>query len=151
MLGHATDLCNLFAQLGLQGVTVFVTSGMDGVGAGDASGFPPNFLQPVHGPLITTTQAQVQVTHQIPMFSQVPGSLASAVLQACTPTPRLPRVSPKAASRTTFRARTTRTMRCPTSSTNLATIMRASTNALAAVTRPFLTLYFVQPLESWLP
>ncbi len=117
---YAITLCNLFAQLGLRGVSVLFPSGDDGVGPGnckDRSGnvrfiieFPSSCTCGVLSPLAGTTQAQVQVAHQIAMVSQVPGSLASVAQQA-TPT-RSRRTLPEAASRSTFRALPTRTAPC---------------------------------------
>ncbi len=120
-LEYATALCDLFAQLGVRGVSVLFASGDDGVGpenCEDSSGnvrfvpeFPASCTCLVLLPLATTTQAQVQVAHQIAMVSQVPTSLASAAL--LTTTPRSRRSSLEAASRSTFHALTTRTVQYP--------------------------------------
>jgi hypothetical protein len=66
------------------------------------------------------------------MVSQVPISPASAALQ--TTNPRSRRASPEAASRTTFGALHTRTVRWPDTLTTSTPSMKTSTSALAAVT-----------------
>jgi len=138
---YATALCKLFGQLGARGVSVLFSSGDKGVGpenCKDDSGnvrfipeFPPTCTCGVLSPLASTTQAQVQVAHQIALISQVPTSLASVAQQAIQ---RKRRTFPEAASRSTFHARATRTARCPNSSSTKVASMLASTSPLAAPT-----------------
>ena len=76
---YATAVCELFAKLGVRGVSILFASGDDGVGAGDCKGkdgkvqfiplFPASCTYDVSPILSSSTQAQVQVTHQTPMVS----------------------------------------------------------------------------------
>jgi tripeptidyl-peptidase-1 len=135
----AEAMCDMFAHLGLRGVSILVSSGFDGVGAGtcidddEILRFIPEFPSSCTcGILPSTTQARVQVAHQTAMVSQVPLSPPSAVLQVSTPRSR--RSYPEAASRPTLSALSTSAMRCKDSSITSANSIMASTSALAAVT-----------------
>jgi hypothetical protein len=71
-------VCDLFAQLGVRGITVLVGSGVHGVGAGNCVRFIPDF--PIRSVIPSTTQARVRVAHQTVMVSQVSASLPPAPL-----------------------------------------------------------------------
>jgi tripeptidyl-peptidase-1 len=104
-LDYATSVCDLFAELGLRGISILTSSGSVGVGAGaclvnDGSG-KVQFLPQFPSSCTYGTQgaaAGAKVAHHT--FTQVPGSLASAALRT---TPRSRRASPVAVSRTTLR------------------------------------------------
>ncbi|KAH9014325.1 subtilisin-like protein [Lactarius hengduanensis] len=71
-LEYASSLCNLFAQLGLRGVSVIVSSGDDGVGRGDCrdnSGnvrFTPSF--PSSCPWVTSVGGTVRQDPEVGMY-----------------------------------------------------------------------------------
>lgn len=64
-LDYATEVCNLFAQLGARGSSIMFSSGDDGVGAGNCltndgkntKRFQPNF--PASCPFVTTVRLQL--------------------------------------------------------------------------------------------
>ncbi|KAH8987049.1 subtilisin-like protein [Lactarius akahatsu] len=91
-LEYVSSLCNLFAQLGLRGVSVLVSSGDDGVGRGDCrdnSGsvrFTPSFPSScMRGDLPACITQAPEATHQTGLVFQVPGSLVSVERWATTP------------------------------------------------------------------
>jgi len=140
---YVTPLCNLFAQLGLRGVSVLVSTGNDGVGEGDckdASGkvqfvpyFPATCTCGVSSLLCnfaSNIQARAQFAHQTATDLQVRMSLALVARRA---TPRSRRISPGVASHSTFRALPTRTTRCPLSSGSTAARMPAFTSTFTVV------------------
>ncbi len=137
---YATSLCNLFARLGARGVSIIVSTGDEGIGRGDCkdssgnvrfiSSFPASCTCGDLSLLARSTQPQ-EVAHQTATVLQVPLSLVSVARRATTPRSRI--TSPRAASHATFRARATRTARCPPTSSTSATSMLASTSAFAVV------------------
>jgi hypothetical protein len=79
-------LCELFAELGVRGVSILVASNSAGVGLGNCkdtqgnvqfyTSFPASCMCGVY---LLCTQAQVQVAHQSVVILQVPGSLVLVV------------------------------------------------------------------------
>ncbi len=144
---YARSVCRLFAQLGARGVSVLFSSGDNGVGTGECEvesdkvefipRFPATCMCGVWSFLARSTRTQAQVAYHIATLSQVPMSLPSAARRNH---PRSRRSSPGAASRTIFRALTTRTKLCLNSSGVSATCITACTSAFSSVTRPDLFL-----------
>lgn len=70
-LDYATEVCNLFAQLGARGSSIMFSSGDDGVGAGNCltndgkntKRFQPNF--PASCPFVTTVGATTRVNPEV--------------------------------------------------------------------------------------
>ncbi|GJE91255.1 subtilisin-like protein [Phanerochaete sordida] len=70
-LDYATEVCNLFAQLGARGSSIMFSSGDDGVGAGNCATndgtntkrFQPNF--PASCPFVTTVGATTRVNPEV--------------------------------------------------------------------------------------
>lgn len=68
---YATQVCNLFAQLGARGASIMFSSGDDGVGAGDCRNndgtrtvrFQPNF--PASCPFVTTVGGTIRVNPEV--------------------------------------------------------------------------------------
>ena len=114
---YAWDLCNLFAILGVRGVTVLSATGDHGVGAGDCidhfgnvrfmARFPSTCTCDIYLPS-SSTQAQVRVDCRISTVLQVRGLLASVGRRVHSP--RLRRTCPGAASRAISPALNTRTL-----------------------------------------
>ncbi|KAF8266391.1 subtilisin-like protein [Lactarius quietus] len=67
---YATVLCNLFAQLGLRGVSVLVATGDDGVGSGDCLDNSGNFIPmfPATCPWVTSVGGTMNLDPEIAMY-----------------------------------------------------------------------------------
>ena len=134
---YAQTVCDQFKILGVTGVTVFVASGDDGVGAGQCAefyiNFPASCTCSFYCLLPSCTQAQVPVAHRTVILSQVPMSLLSAERREYHPQPKSRTPCLGVASLITFRPWTSRNSRWATTST----ISRASTKAATRSFSPF--------------